>query len=145
MERLGIASDHGGYELKESIRAHLKERGIEVKDYGTHSADSVDYPDYAHALASGLLSGEVHRGIALCGTGIGISMALNKVPGIRAALCHSEFDARAARAHNDAQVVCLGGRTTGPAIANAIVDAFLAGSFEGGRHSNRIAKLEEEC
>lgn len=143
MATIGLAADHGGYELKEQIKAHIQKKGMQIVDYGTDSLESVDYPDYAKKLADGILAGEVELGIALCGTGIGISIALNRKKGIRAALCHSEFEARTTRMHNDANVLCMGGRTTGIAIALAMVDEYLAAEFEGGRHQIRIEKIEE--
>ena len=133
-----LASDHGGFELKESIKAHLTERGIRYIDLGTNSSTSVDYPDYAHKLCRSLQSGEADLGILCCGTGIGISMAANKVKGIRAALCTDAYMAKYTRLHNDANVLCLGGRVIGPGVAEEIVDIFLNTEFEGGRHQRRV-------
>lgn len=144
MGKIGFACDHAAVAMKNDLLAYVKEKGYETEDYGTYTTDSVDYPDYAKKLAKGIQDGEVERGIGLCGTGIGISIALNKQKGIRAALCHSEFDARASRAHNDANVLCMGARTTGIEIAKAMVDSYLEGTFAGGRHENRVAKIEEE-
>lgn len=139
--KLGIAADHGGYELKELIIDHLKSKGYELVDYGTNSNESVDYPDYASKLCQGILDKEVDQGIAICGTGIGISIACNKFPGIRAALCSDTFSARATRNHNDANILCLGARVLGQEIAKDIVDNFLQEDFQGGRHQARVEKI----
>lgn len=139
--KLGIAADHGGYELKELIIDHLRSKGYDLVDYGTNSNDSVDYPDYATKLCQGILNQEVDQGIAICGTGIGISIACNKFSGIRAALCSDTFSARATRNHNDANVLCLGARVLGQEIAKDIVDNFLLADFEGGRHQARVEKI----
>lgn len=136
---IAIGSDHGGFALKEELKKHLTERGIEFKDYGTFSAESCDYPTYAEKVCSAVVGGEAEKGILCCGTGIGMSMAANKVPGIRAALCTTEFHASFARAHNNANIICLGERVTGPGIAADMVDIFLATAFEGGRHLRRIS------
>lgn len=141
--KVGLAADHGGYDLKEIIKDHLKEKNIEYIDYGTESTDSVDYPDYALKLGEAIKNEEVDTGIAICGTGIGMSIALNKVPGIRAAHCTDTFSARAARRHNNAHVLCLGARITGSEIAKDIVDNYLESSFDGGRHQRRIDKITE--
>lgn len=138
-----IGADHGGFELKEIIIAHLNNKGIETDDVGCFDTNSVDYPDIAVKACNKLLSGEGDFGILICGTGIGISMSANKIKGIRAALCTDEFCARATRAHNNSNVLCLGGRVVGPELAKSIVDAFLSGSFEGGRHQIRIDKMAE--
>jgi ribose 5-phosphate isomerase B len=136
--RVVLGADHGGYELKEAIRAHLEERGYEVKDVGTHSGESVDYPMYGFAVGNAIIKGEVDLGIAVCGTGQGISMAANKLPGIRSAVCTETFSARMAREHNDANVLALGGRVIGIGLALDIVDIFLKTEFAGGRHARRI-------
>ena len=136
-----IGSDHGGYELKQAVMAHLKERGVEFRDYGTFSTDSCDYPDYGEAVARAVASGECERGIVVCGTGIGISIAANKVHGIRCALCGDCFSAQRAREHNDANVLALGARVLGPGLALKIVDTFLDAEFQGGRHARRVAKI----
>lgn len=141
--KLGIASDHGGYELKEILKDHLSKKDIELVDYGTNSLESCDYPDYAKALAEGVVAGEVEMGIAICGTGVGISIACNKVKGIRAAHVTDTFTARAAREHNDANIICLGARITGVEIAKDIIDNFLLSSFQAGRHQKRIDKISE--
>jgi ribose 5-phosphate isomerase B len=141
--RILIACDHGAYPLKETVRHQLEQLpGLHVVNLGVDSTTSVDYPDQANALCRALLAGAGERGILLCGTGIGIAMAANRFPGIRAALCHDEYTARLARQHNDANVLVLGGRTTGPAVAEAIVTTWLETPFEGGRHARRIAKLD---
>lgn len=140
---IALGSDHGGYELKEQIAAYLKERGIPCKDFGTHSADSCDYPDMAQAPCEAVVRGECERAILVCGTGIGISMAANKIKGIRAAVCSDYFSAKYTRLHNDANVLCLGGRVVGAGLACELVEVFLSTPFEGGRHQTRIDKLME--
>jgi len=141
-EPIAIASDHGGFELKTLLIADLKAAGLPVLDLGTTSSESVDYPDYANALAKALAEGKARRGVLLCGTGIGVSMAANRHKGIRAAVCRDVTDTRLARQHNDANVLCLGGRTTGPEVARDCLRTFLATEFEGGgRHTRRIAKF----
>lgn len=136
-----IGSDHGGYELKQVVMAHLKERGVEFRDYGTFSTDSCDYPDYGEAVARAVASGECERGIVVCGTGIGISIAANKVHGIRCALCGDCYSAEKSREHNDANMLALGGRVLGEGLALKIVDTFLDTEFAGGRHARRLAKI----
>lgn len=138
---IAIGSDHGGFDLKEKIIEHLKENGVELKDIGCYSHNSVDYPDVAEAACKEVVSGMCERAILICGTGIGISIAANKIDGIRAALCHSSFDAKMSRMHNDANVLCLGGRTTGTSIALEIVDTYIASEFEGDRHMRRVNKI----
>ncbi len=140
--KIALASDHGGYVLKEEIKKLLQEQQVEFRDFGTNSADSVDYPDYALPVAEAVSRGEYDRGILLCGTGIGISIAANKVPGIRAALCGDPFSARASREHNDANILVLGGRVLGPGLAREIVQVWLTTRFEGGRHANRLNKIQ---
>ena len=140
---LAIGCDHGGFALKQEIMAHLEKRGIAVKDFGTYSADSCDYPIYARAAAEAVASGECERGILICGTGIGVSITANKVPGIRCALCGDCFSARATREHNDANMLALGARVTGPGLALMIVDAFLDTPFSNDeRHVRRISMIE---
>lgn len=139
--RIVIGSDHGGYHLKETVRLDLEEHGYEVVDCGTHSTDSCDYPDIALAVTAYVNEDADTLGILICGTGIGIGIAANKVPGIRAALCHDTFSAKAARAHNNANVLTMGERVIGPGLALDIVHAFLAAEFEGGRHERRVNKL----
>ena len=136
-----IGSDHGGYALKQEIMKHLTERGIEYRDYGTFSTDSCDYPDYGEAVGRAVASGECERGIVVCGTGIGISIAANKVHSVRCALCGDCFSAQMAREHNDANVLALGARVLGPGLALKIVDTFLDAEFQGGRHARRVAKI----
>jgi ribose 5-phosphate isomerase B len=141
---IAIGCDHGGYALKQEIMEHLKDRGLEYKDYGCYSEESVDYPIYARAVANAVVSGECERGILICGTGIGISIAANKVKGIRAALCGDCFSAQATREHNDANIVALGARVTGPGLAIKIVDTFLDTPFSNDeRHIRRINLIEE--
>ena len=138
---LGIASDHAGFEMKEELRKFLVEKGYEVKDFGTYSSESMDYPDVAHPLAESIEKGEVSQGIALCGSGNGISMTLNKHQGIRAALCWNEELAALARQHNDANVLSLPARFISVDLAKRIVEKFLESSFEGGRHLRRVNKI----
>ena len=140
---LAIASDHGGFELKETIKEHLRERGVKFVDLGTNSTDSVDYPVYGKACAEAVAAGRAERGIVCCGTGIGISIAANKVKGIRCGLCTSVEMAELTRQHNNANMLALGGRTTDPKLALEIVDAFLDTEFEGGRHERRTNMLDE--
>lgn len=137
----GLACDHAGYELKEAVKAYLQSKGITVKDYGTYSTERVDYPDFAHRLANGIIAQEVERGIAICGTGNGISMALNKHAEIRAGLAWIPEIAALARQHNDANVLSLPARFISEDEAKAIVDAFLEAQFEGGRHEARVKKI----
>ncbi len=138
---LAIGSDHGGYELKEHVKKHLEARGIEYKDYGTYSEDSCDYPDIAEVVCGAVNKGECESGILLCGTGIGISIAANKIDGIRAALCSDVFSASMAKQHNNANIICLGGRVTGRELAFMIVDAWYDDKFLGDRHQNRVNKI----
>lgn len=141
---LAIGSDHGGFELKQAIMKHLEKRGIEYKDYGTYSPASCDYPVYGRAVAKAVASGECENGIIICGTGIGISMTANKIPGIRAALCGDCFSAEATRLHNDANILALGARVTGEGLALKIVDTFLDTPFSNDeRHIRRISMIEE--
>jgi ribose 5-phosphate isomerase B len=143
-----IGSDHGGYEMKEQLKNYLKSCEIDFEDVGTYSTDSCDYPDIAHTLCNKLVSNnngddKTRRGILVCGTGIGISIAANKVPGIRCALCHDHYTVSMSRKHNDANVLALGGRTTGIEIAKEMVDVFLTEKHDGGRHSRRVNKIEK--
>ena len=141
---IGIGSDHGGFELKEIIKKHLASRGEQYRDYGTYSEASCDYPVYGRAVAKAVAAGDCDRGIIICGTGIGISIAANKVPGIRAALCSDCFSAQATREHNDANILALGARVLGQGLALKIVDPFLDTPFSGDeRHSRRISMIEE--
>ncbi len=143
-KKIIIAADHGGYQLKQLLVPHLQENGWEVEDLGTHSSASVDYPEYAHRLCEAVTENQC-LGILICGTGIGMSMAANKCPGIRAALCTNEYMARLTRQHNDANVLCLGERVLGQDLAKGIVDAFLTAAFEGGRHQRRIDLIHSQC
>ena len=141
---LAIGSDHGGYELKLEIMKHLEDRGIEYKDYGTYSKDSCDYPEFGHAVAKAVAGGNCESGILICGTGIGISISANKVPGIRCALCGDCFSAEATRLHNNANILALGARVVGPGLAIKIVDTFIDTPFSNDeRHIRRINKIEE--
>jgi ribose 5-phosphate isomerase B len=147
MKKVLIASDHAGFDGKESIKKTLDEMGVQYEDVGTNSLDSVDYPDYAERVARCVASGEADRGILICGSGIGMEIAANKVPGVRAALAWNEETARLARQHNDANIVAVGARTTPQETIGRIIRAFLTTDFEGGRHQRRIEKirkLEEE-
>ncbi|MGB9812793.1 MAG: ribose 5-phosphate isomerase B [Thermovenabulum sp.] len=139
--KIAVASDHGGFELKEKVVEFLKEKGYEYKDFGTFSKDPVDYPDMAYIVAEKVAKGEFDRGILICGTGIGISIAANKVKGIRAALCNDVYSARMSRLHNDANILAMGGRVIGPGLALLIVEEWLKTDFEGGRHKIRVDKI----
>jgi ribose 5-phosphate isomerase B len=139
--RIAIASDHAAIDLKAQLADWLREQGHEVNDLGPHDGASVDYPDYGYALASGVADGAAERGVALCGSGIGISIAVNRNPGCRAALVSEPLSAQLAREHNDANVIALGARLTGPDMAKACVSAFLSTEFGGGRHQRRVDKL----
>ncbi len=141
--RLVIGSDHAGKTLRLSVLKYLQDNNYEVLDVGTEKGDSVDYPHYAERVAAKVAAGEADLGILVCGTGIGMSMAANRVPGVRAALCANEFMATMARAHNQANVLCLGERIVGDGLAASIVQAFLTGRFEGGRHARRVEQLAD--
>ena len=143
--KISIGCDHGALELKNTVVAHLQEKGYTVVDFGTHTLDSCDYPDYAALMAKTIKEGKAERGILTCGTGIGISIAANRFPHIRAALVHDAFGARLCRQHNNANVLVMGGRTTGIEVAFECVDIFLKTEFEGGRHANRVNKLSSFC
>ena len=138
---IAVASDHAGFDLKEILKRDLQEAGHEVLDLGTHSTASVDYPDFGKAVAEAVASGRADLGVVVCGTGIGISIAANRNPGVRAALCHSGLEARLAREHNDANVLALGSRIIGVEAARDALHAFLNTDFAGGRHAGRVAKL----
>jgi len=140
--RWGVASDHAGFALKMQVRAWLEARGLAVTDLGVHAAVRTDYPDWGHAAAEALLGGRIDRAVIVCGTGIGISIAANRHAGVRAALCHDEYTARMARAHNDANILALGARVLGDGVAEAIVTTFVETPFEGGRHGERLARIE---
>jgi ribose 5-phosphate isomerase B len=139
--KIALGADHGGYELKNEIRTHLEDHGIEILDFGTNSKESVDYPKYGFKVGQAILKGEADLGIVVCGTGLGISMSANKVPGIRAALCTETYSARMSREHNNANVLALGGRVTGVGLALDIVDIFIKTPFAGGRHARRVDLL----
>ena len=141
--KIALGSDHGGLSLKEEIIKHLESQNIEVKDFGTHTENSCDYPDYALKVAEEVVAQNFELGILICGTGIGISIAANKVPGIRAALCSDTFSAHATREHNNANILALGARVVGKGLALDIVDAFINAKFEGDRHQIRIDKITE--
>ena len=138
---IAIGSDHGGYELKESVKKHLEERGIPVQDMGCDGTASVDYPVYGHAVAKAVADGSCEKGIVICTTGIGISIAANKVPGIRCALCSDSLSAKMTRLHNDANVLCMGERIIGALTAEDICRIWLDTEFEGGRHQRRVDML----
>lgn len=139
--KIAFGCDHGGYDLKEDVIAFLKSRDIEVLDFGTHSTESVDYPNYGKAVGEAVQSEEADLGIVICGTGIGISLAANKVDGIRAAVVSDTFSARMARMHNNANVLAFGSRVVGKGLAIDLVKAWLDSSFEGGRHKRRVDKI----
>lgn len=141
--KIVIGADHGGFELKNEIVKWLKEHGHEVDDLGTHSEQSVDYPDFARKVAGHLGNGGGDLGILVCGTGQGMAMTANKIRGIRAAVASDTFSARMARAHNDANVLCLGQRVVGAGLARELVEAFITEPFEGGRHERRVGKIRE--
>lgn len=140
---LAIGSDHGGFELKQAIKKHLDALKVDYKDFGTYTEESCNYADFGEAVANAVVSGECDKGILVCGTGIGISISANKVNGIRAACCSDTFSARMTRLHNDANILCMGGRVVGDGLACDMVDLFLNTEFEGGRHAERIAKFKE--
>jgi ribose 5-phosphate isomerase B len=139
--KVALGSDHAGFGLKEGLKETLRSLGAEVQDLGTHDEAAVDYVDYARQVAEAVARGSADRGIAICGTGIGTSIAANKVAGVRAALCHEGFTARMSREHNDANVLCLGARVIGRELAAEIVRMFLAADFAGGRHARRLEKI----
>lgn len=139
--KIALGSDHGGYKLKNEIISFLKENGYEIKDFGTYSTESCDYPDFAEKVAEAVVSKEFDFGILVCGTGIGISIPANKIPGVRAALCSDTFSAHATREHNDANILALGERVVGPGLAIDIVKTFLTSEFQGERHQKRIDKI----
>ena len=142
--RIAIAADHAAVALKSGLAAWLAEQGHEVIDLGTHGDGRVDYPDYGYALAEAIADGRAERGVALCGSGIGISIAANRHPACRCALVSEPLSAALARQHNDANVIAMGARLIGPDLAKACLEAFLAAPFEGGRHQNRVDKLSRK-
>lgn len=140
---IALACDHGGYALKLEIMEYLKEKELPFQDFGTNSTESCDYPVYGAAAARAVAAGICGRGLLFCGTGVGISLAANRVRGIRAVVCSEPYSAELSRRHNDANVLCLGGRVVGPGLARQIVDVFLRTEFEGGRHARRVKMLDE--
>ena len=145
---IALGSDHGGFELKERVKKHLDYENIPYKDFGCYTVEAVDYPDIAVEVAEVVSKGEYERALLFCGTGIGISIAANKIKGIRAACCSDGFSAKLSRQHNNANILCMGGRVVGPGLACMMVDLFLETEFEGGRHAKRvekIAQIEERC
>ena len=144
IKKIGVGSDHAGVNLKNKIAEFLKEKGYEVTDYGTNSTASCDYPVYAKAVAKSVANGENDRGIICCGSGIGVSIAANKVKGVRAVLAHEPYSAMLSRLHNDANVLCLGERITGESLALDIVETWLHSEYEGGRHQRRVDMLDAE-
>ena len=146
--KIAIGSDHGGFELKETVKPLLEELGHEVEDVGCYSLDSVDYPQEAKKVVALIKEGKVQRGILICGTGIGMSIAANRTQGIRATLCHELFTAEMSRRHNDSNILCMGGRVIGPGLALEMVKVWLSTPFEGGRHTRRLCQIdskEDEC
>jgi ribose 5-phosphate isomerase B len=142
-KKLGIGSDHAGYALKEALKKALQGWGVAFEDVGTFDETSTDYPDYAHKVASGVASGKYPLGLLVCGSGLGVAMAANRHKGVRASPCTDPYSARMTRAHNDANVLCLGSRIVGPGLAEDILKSFLEGTFEGGRHAKRVAKIDQ--
>ncbi|BFJ86200.1 ribose 5-phosphate isomerase B [Ruthenibacterium sp. CLA-JM-H11] len=140
---IALGADHGGWALKEAVKQHLDALGVAYQDFGTYSEESVDYPDMAVPPCEAVVKGECEKALLFCGTGVGISIAANKVKGIRACCCSDTFSAKYTRMHNDANVLCMGGRVVGAGLACELVDVFLNTEFEGGRHARRIAKITE--
>ena len=140
---IGIGSDHGGFALKEAIKKHLEERGLEYKDFGTYSDASCDYPVYGEKVGRAVVSGEADLGIAICGTGLGISLAANKVKGVRSCVCSEPYTAVMSRRHNNCNVLCFGARVVGSELAKMIVEEWLKAEFEGGRHQRRVDLIME--
>lgn len=140
--RIVIGSDHGGFSAKQDIIDFLRENNYTVEDYGTYTEESCDYPDIAHKVGKAVSEGQFDFGILICGTGIGVSIAVNKVPGVRGALCGDTYSARMARAHNNSNILCLGARVTGIGLMLDIVQTYLESEFEGGRHARRVNKIE---
>lgn len=138
---IALAADHGGFELKEAVKKHLDEQGVAYTDFGTHSTESVDYPQFAAAACRAVADGSCDKALLFCGTGVGMSMAANKICGIRACCCSDSFSCEYTRRHNDANALCLGGRVIGPGLACQLVDLFLATPFEGGRHQKRVDQI----
>ena len=143
MKKIAIASDHGGFELKETVIAHLLNDGWEIDDLGPNNEDSVDYPDYGIKLAEIIANKKAERGIVICGTGVGMSIVVNRFPGIRGTLCSDIYTAKMSREHNDSNILIMGGRVIGKGLASEIVDTWLNTAFEGGRHQRRIDKINK--
>ena len=143
MKKIAIASDHGGFELKETVIAQLLNDGWEIDDLGPNNEDSVDYPDYGIKLAEIIANKKVERGIVICGTGVGMSIVVNRFPGIRGTLCSDIYTAKMSREHNDSNILIMGGRVIGRGLASEIVDTWLNTAFEGGRHQRRLDKINE--
>ena len=143
MEKIAIASDHAGKEMKEDLKEYLAGLGVNVEDMGVHNDGSVDYPDYGIPVAEKVSEGELHRGILICGTGIGMSILANKFPGVRAALVNDVYTAKMAKEHNDANIIVIGGRVVGKGIAREIIKVWLDAKFQGGRHKRRLDKITE--
>jgi ribose 5-phosphate isomerase B len=143
MKNLTLASDHAGFELKESIIAYLHNKGVDFEDLGPMNTDRVDYPDYGILVAQAILDKKVARGIVICGTGVGMSIVVNRFPGIRGTLCSDVYTAKMCREHNDSNILIMGGRVIGKGLAQEIVDTWLNTKFEGGRHQKRLDKIEE--
>lgn len=140
--KVAIGCDHGGFDLKKSVIEVMEEMGLQVVDFGTNSTDSVDYPDFARGVAKAVVTGECERGILICGTGIGMSIAANKIPGVRAALCHDVYSAKLSREHNDSNILVMGARVIGPGLCQEITRTWLSGQFTGGRHARRVEKIK---
>ena len=140
-EKIIMGCDHAAFQLKETIKAYLTEKGVAVEDVGTHSEDSVDYPDFGIKVASQVSSGAYRRGILICGTGLGMSIVANKFPGVRAAPCHDDLTAEMSRRHNDLNVLCLSGDMLGERLVDRLIEIWLSTPFEGGRHARRVQKI----
>jgi len=143
MEKLAIASDHAGFELKESIIAYLHDKGVELEDFGPENTDRVDYPDYGISIAQAIQEKKVDRGIVICGTGVGMSIVVNRFPGIRGTLCADLYTTKMCREHNDSNILIMGGRVIGKGLAEEIVTMWLDTPFAGGRHQKRLDKIED--
>ncbi len=141
--KISLGCDHGGYALKEVLKAHLESKGVAVQDFGCHSPDSCDYPAYAQAAAQAVAQGQADFGVVVCTTGIGVSICANKVKGVRCALCHEPWSAQMTRRHNDANMLAMGAGMVGPNLAERIVDVFLSTPFEGGRHQRRVDLISD--
>ena len=139
---VALGSDHGGFALKQALVEHLNQKGVEFKDFGVFCSESADYPDIAVQVAEAVACGEYEKGVILCGTGVGVSIAANKVPGLRAAHCHDVFSAQMSREHNDANILTMGERVIGPGLAAMILDTWLCTDFAGGRHARRVDKIK---